>query len=242
MHFIATLLHPQFKKFGDNNLSQQFAINQLHAMIQQRALLPVHPSSTYSFITNTTTTTRHYTPLGHMNRITTSRVLERCIDKPSKPSASNTEVDEWIRSSLTLGDDDDILQFWNRNSRVFPVLANIAREVLAIPASNTSVERLFSSAKNTVDDHRTRLSIEKIDRLLFLQRNEPAFKKMESSTDSDFDNSQGSKRKVMDYPDKENDATSKKKKDEEPNIFDELFAILEEENDDRCDLLLPQSH
>lgn len=121
-------------------------------------------------------------------------------------------MDEWILSALDL-DDDDILQFWNRNGRVFPVLAAIAREILAIPASNTSVERLFSSAKNTVDDHRTRLSIEKVDRLLVLQKNEISFKKMESATESDLENRQGSKRKATDPSGTQHNDTNKKKKE-----------------------------
>ena len=201
--------------------------------------LPVYPNNTQSSIKKTATIS-NYTPLTPANSIAKNSVLNLCIDKPPPPSARNTEVDAWIRSSLDL-DDDDILQFWNRNGRVFPVLAAIAREILAIPASNTSVERLFSSAKNTVDVHRTRLSIEKIDRLIFLQRNKISFKKIASAAESDLENRQGLKPKATDPPDTQHNDTTKKKKEEEPNIFDQPFAILEEENDNRCDLTVIDS-
>jgi hypothetical protein len=51
-------------------------------------------------------------------------------------------------STLTLEDDegDDILHFWSQNGHLFPTIAAIASELLAIPASNTSVERLFSES------------------------------------------------------------------------------------------------
>jgi hypothetical protein len=38
VHFVATLLHPHFKKFGDDDLSQQMAVKYLTAMIEQRSL------------------------------------------------------------------------------------------------------------------------------------------------------------------------------------------------------------
>jgi len=58
-----------------------------------------------------------------------------------------------------------------RKKNEFPNIANIARKILAIPAANTSVERLFSSTKITVGDRRTKLGAEKLDNLMFLQKN-----------------------------------------------------------------------
>ena len=230
-YFMATFLQPKFKKFDDDNVPQQLAIDYVNDMIQHEMTLPVYPNNTQSSIKKTATLSNH-TPLTPTNRIAKNSVLSQCIDKQPSSMARHTEVDEWIRSSLDL-DDDGILQFWNRNGRVFPILADIAREILVIPESNTSVEWLFSSAKNTVDDHRTRLSVEKVDRLLFLQRNEISFEKME--------NRQGSKRKATDPSDTQHNNTNKNKKKEERNIFDELFAILEEEKDDRCELTVLDS-
>ncbi|CAF2957913.1 unnamed protein product [Rotaria sp. Silwood2] len=40
---------------------------------------------------------------------------------------------------------DDILSFWKQHKQSFPLIASIARDILAIPASNTSVERQFSA-------------------------------------------------------------------------------------------------
>jgi hypothetical protein len=72
---------------------------------------------------------------------------------------------------VQIDENDDVFSFWKENEKSFPTLSTIVRELYAIPASNTIVERLFSSSKNTVTDRRTRLSAEKVNKLLFLQKN-----------------------------------------------------------------------
>ncbi len=56
------------------------------------------------------------------------------------------------------------------------ITQNATRDILAIPASNTSVERQFSSCKNTVTDKRTKLGSEKLNKLIFLKKNMNIFK------------------------------------------------------------------
>lgn len=47
--------------------------------------------------------------------------------------------------------------FLKNHGHIFPVLARIARDVLAIPGVSVSVERLFSSSKHTMSDTRSSL-------------------------------------------------------------------------------------
>ena len=72
---------------------------------------------------------------------------------------------------IFLHEKDDVLIFWKEHSTKFPMLSSIVGDLYAIPGSNTIVERLFSSSKNTVTDRRTNLVAEKINKLLFLQKN-----------------------------------------------------------------------
>ncbi len=51
-------------------------------------------------------------------------------------------------------------------------------DILNVPASNTIIERLFSAAKNVVSEKRTRLDCEKINQLLFLQKNMKTLKQL----------------------------------------------------------------
>jgi hypothetical protein len=49
-------------------------------------------------------------------------------------------------------------------------LAHLAREYLAIPASQASCERLFSIAKHVVTEFRTRLLPDLVEALIFLSK------------------------------------------------------------------------
>ena len=83
-----------------------------------------------------------------------------------------------MSSELALEDDtnDNILDFWSPHRNEFPTIATIARTVMAIPASNTAIEHLFSKSKSLISEKRTSLAVEKIDRLLFLKKNLNALK------------------------------------------------------------------
>ena len=112
-----------------------------------------------------------------------------------------------------------------------PIIAGIARKVLAIPAANTSVERLFSSTKIIIGDRRTRLGAEKIDKLMFLQKNLISLKQM-------FDSKNDlttitSKRKPDDIyePDDDDHCILKKVKGVEDDEYDLLSDDYDSEKD-----------
>ena len=65
----------------------------------------------------------------------------------------------------------NMIPYWHLNKSLYPNLAQIAKRVLAILATNTAIERLFSHSGNTVTDRRTCLDADKINNLLFIKRN-----------------------------------------------------------------------
>jgi hypothetical protein len=98
---------------------------------------------------------------------------------------------------------------------LFPVLYSIARDILIIPATNTSVERLFSASGNTITDTRTRLSAEKVDKLMFIKKNLLILKKiffkdekvnhLDTRADGDATVTRGEKRSHDDADDEDSD-------------------------------------
>lgn len=62
----------------------------------------------------------------------------------------------------------DVLSFWHGKEDMWPKLSMCAKWVLATPATSTSSERVFSVAGRTLDDRRSQLNPETVDRLLFL--------------------------------------------------------------------------
>lgn len=49
------------------------------------------------------------------------------------------------------------LQYWKRNSRRFPILAKIAKDLFGVPASSGSIERVFSTATDIMCAKRNRI-------------------------------------------------------------------------------------
>ena len=98
-----------------------------------------------------------------------------CEAQPQLPVAKSpieTEWDEYKSMQRPTKDDGagNILNWWKSNEK-FPLLARIAQRWLCIPASSASSERAFSSCGSIVSCKRTQLQTEKVDMLLYIQRN-----------------------------------------------------------------------
>ena len=66
---------------------------------------------------------------------------------------------------------DNPLNWWKMNKGQFPILSDVAREYLAIPAMSTPSERLFSAAGYISCRRRSSLNGEHIHQLVFLNKN-----------------------------------------------------------------------
>ena len=64
------------------------------------------------------------------------------------------EFERYLRISIS---DGDPLSWWRTNASAFPRLALMARDFLAIPGTETSSERAFSSARRLISWERNRL-------------------------------------------------------------------------------------
>jgi hypothetical protein len=169
-HFISTLLHPSLKHFHMAPNHKNKAIELLKKELSKRTPAPVITGTTDVKPTTTSSIT-----LDKTTSIASSGLLGRCFDQSQSivkpiPLPIN-ELDQYISLDIQITEKDDVLLFWKENAKIFPILSSIVRDLFAIPASNTTVERLFSSSKNTVTDRRTSLAAEKLNKLLFLQKN-----------------------------------------------------------------------
>jgi hypothetical protein len=63
------------------------------------------------------------------------------------------------------------LEWWGRNAQNFPILTQLARKYLAIPATSVASERLFSDAGHLISPLRNRLNPALVGKMLFLKRN-----------------------------------------------------------------------
>ena len=88
-------------------------------------------------------------------------------DSPSKGAITN-EVQRYT-ALPNEPKDTDILSWWRSHSQTFPLLSQLARRYLAIPASSASSERLFSRMKLVATDARQNLKPDTLCMLLFIE-------------------------------------------------------------------------
>ncbi|XP_065645594.1 uncharacterized protein LOC136076057 [Hydra vulgaris] len=67
--------------------------------------------------------------------------------------------------------DFPILDWWKLHSNTLPELSSLARQILAIPASSTKSERVFSSDGNVVRSSRHNLHPEKVGQIILIREN-----------------------------------------------------------------------
>jgi hypothetical protein len=93
--------------------------------------------------------------------------------------AETSELERYRREqSLPLG--SDIAKFWTERQAAYPVLFQLARIYLSIPATSVPAERVFSTAGNTITKKRNRLSPSTAELIIFLHENK-AFLEGEST-------------------------------------------------------------
>jgi hypothetical protein len=62
-----------------------------------------------------------------------------------------------------------VLNWWRSHESEYPIMSQVARDYLAIPAGEVDVERLFSSGRDLIGIRRHTLSIETMRALMILK-------------------------------------------------------------------------
>ncbi|KAI3836592.1 hypothetical protein MKW92_027395, partial [Papaver armeniacum] len=72
--------------------------------------------------------------------------------------------------TLNLNDSSfDVLGWWKFHGPIYPIVALIARDILAIPASSVASESVFSTSGRVVDKFRSSMLPETIEALICIQ-------------------------------------------------------------------------
>jgi hypothetical protein len=62
-----------------------------------------------------------------------------------------------------------ILPWWKENESTYPRLAQVVKDILAIPIAQVGVERVFNMAKDVIGDRRHRLAAQTIQKIMVLK-------------------------------------------------------------------------
>jgi len=83
---------------------------------------------------------------------------------------NKTEVEQYLfEPRKKLNSQFDILNWWKVNSTKFPILALMARDVLAIPISTVASESAFSTGGRVIDTYRSSLTPNTVEALICAQ-------------------------------------------------------------------------
>lgn len=84
---------------------------------------------------------------------------------------ANTELERWFREPVvdTNISHADMKVYMQRIAHEFPIISQMARDYLAIPATSAPSERVFSVAGNLISKKRTRISSENVRYVLCLR-------------------------------------------------------------------------
>ncbi|CAF2085014.1 unnamed protein product [Rotaria magnacalcarata] len=168
--FIATILHPNLKSFNHTPHQKYYAEALLKSEFDKYHDLQQRPSSSNN-------NNKKRKQIHEHKRANLASTLDDIFDLASSPNKSQdetetkTEFDKYIQDNTKIDKDMNLLIYWKNNESTYPTLAKIAKRILSIPATNTSVERLFSDSGNTITNRRTRLQTSKVNQLLFIRRN-----------------------------------------------------------------------
>ncbi|CAF4727044.1 unnamed protein product, partial [Rotaria sp. Silwood2] len=141
-HLIAAVLHPNNKHLHKSpHLKEREILLLKQELFKRHDRFSSTTTSTVASLPDTSSTTSSTCSSSISSTSVTKSVcldardilLMEVFDKP--PSTLVMEGDE----------KDDIISFWKQHKKSFPLIASIARDILAIPASNTSVGRQFSA-------------------------------------------------------------------------------------------------
>ena len=168
VHYIATMLHPNLKSFNHTPHERYRAESILKIEFDkcyevEQGRLPQHNSNQR----------KHPPP----KKSSLSVSLDDVFDLPMSPDknendiSTKTELERYLADETKIDKEMNVLVYWNNNQSTYPILGSIARRVLSVPATNTTIERLFSISGNTVTNRRTRLQTSKVNQLLFIRRN-----------------------------------------------------------------------
>ena len=93
--------------------------------------------------------------------------------KAKKKEVISNDVDQYLVDDIVDGEDDgnfDLLNWWRVNGKSkYPILEQIAKDVLAIPVSTIASESTFSTSGRVISPYRSSLSPKMVEGLICTQ-------------------------------------------------------------------------
>ena len=152
---VASFLDPRFKqlKFLENNNFRQTVIDHVKELCKQ---------------INVSDTNDPETLMKKHNLTAMDMLLDD--DSESDTSGDDDEFQRYV-SEEQINYNLSANSWWKEHKKIYPTISQLAKRYLAVPATSTASERVFSSAGNIVRPSRNCLGSEMVSALVFLHQN-----------------------------------------------------------------------
>ncbi|QRV95762.1 Zinc finger, BED-type predicted [Ceratobasidium sp. AG-Ba] len=153
---LASVLHPGMRtvffedteKWGNADLATrgQALLEYMYDAYKDDSEIQAKSQNTSS---GSTTSTQ---PKGFIDSLLDASVCQR-------QAIMHEELLDFLRGKYPY-DGGDVLVWWKKHEVYFPVLSKVARDILAIPATSVSVERIFPRCRLVMSEYRHRMSVQ----------------------------------------------------------------------------------
>jgi len=97
------------------------------------------------------------------------------MSQSSQTIPEENEIQKYLNSN-DLFISKSIMKFWSENKEKYPKLYVIAKRLSSIPATNLSSERNFNYSNQTLNDQRSCIEPNNVNKLLFIRSNFDLYK------------------------------------------------------------------
>ena len=92
------------------------------------------------------------------------------LERDKNQTYEKSDLDKYLENAnIPLEDNFDILNWWKTNGSTYPVLQQVARDILSIPISTVPSESAFSTSGRVLDPYRSRLLPQAVEALMCSQ-------------------------------------------------------------------------
>lgn len=161
----AIFLDPRFKKYGFSNIDKFEACK--ITMGRQLSNLDINNSNVTKNVTSATSI-----PQVPSSSIWTKFNEQVCsvLGENNSIVGSIIEIDKYLSENL-LNRQEDPIKWWSNRQKLYPKLYEMVLRRLCVLATSVPSERVFSKAGLVLNAKRTRLTTDKVEKILLIQSN-----------------------------------------------------------------------
>lgn len=166
LYVMATILDPRFKQRVFSTASS--------AALAKQMLISEYEALSLSVVTDTSSTQPTKRSRVDKAESVLWQYCDEIIENTSSESSASQSIDMILDNYLKEPNEprhSSSLIYWKKYHTACPILSSLALKYLSSPSSTVASERLFSQAGNILTESRNRLSPDRLDMLLFLNRN-----------------------------------------------------------------------